>query len=109
MDMTVKELQDYLGQLYRKLKDDHGLFMKLVEEIGETAQILNKRSGRKTCDIEDPKAELANELADIVHYTVAIAAVNGIDLSEAILEKDDRASAKYGHGSLRQFMSKTGE
>ena len=48
--------------------------MKLVEEIGEVAQVLNGRSGRKK-GVQDSNEELAKELADVIHYTVAIAAI----------------------------------
>ena len=45
--------------------------MKLVEEIGEVAEVLNGRSGRKK-GVQDSNEELAKELADIIHYTVAM-------------------------------------
>ena len=40
---------------------------------------------------------LAKELADIIHYTVAIAAINHIDLTKTIFEKDKTAAIKYQH------------
>lgn len=40
---------------------DHSLFMKLAEEIGETAEVLNKQAGRKASSNEDLKSQLANE------------------------------------------------
>ena len=42
--------------------------MKLVEEVGEVAEVLNKRGGRKASDSEDLKSQLANELVDVIHY-----------------------------------------
>ncbi|MBR3840488.1 MAG: nucleotide pyrophosphohydrolase, partial [Erysipelotrichales bacterium] len=80
MKLTVKNLQEYLFHLYGNKANDQGLFMKLVEEIGETAEVLNMRTGRKKENGEDINEQLANELADIIHYTVAIAAINNIDL-----------------------------
>ena len=71
--------------------------MKLVEEIWEVAEVLNKRDGRKANDNEDLKTQLANELVDVIHYAFAIAALNNIDLNEAIIEKDKKASRKYNH------------
>lgn len=85
---------------------EQGLFMKLVEEMGEVAEVLNKRTGRKATDGTDLNAELGKELADVIHYTVAIAAVNGLDLSRIILEKDKAASVKYHHDvNLERFLS----
>ena len=43
--------------------------MKLVEEVGEVAEVLNGRSGRKE-GVQDSNEELAKELADVIHYTV---------------------------------------
>ena len=70
--------------------------MKLVEEVGEVAKVLNGRSGRKE-GVQDSNEELAKELADVIHYTVAIAAINDIDLTKIIFEKDKKAVIKYHH------------
>lgn len=79
--------------------------MKLVEEVGEVAEVLNKRDGRKASAHEDLKEQLANELVDLIHYAVAIASLNKIDLNTAILEKDKKASIKYNHTvNLEQFL-----
>ena len=76
--------------------------MKLVEEIGEVAEALNEIEGRKAVSSE---TSLAYELADVLHYAVAIAAVNDIDLTQTILEKDQKASEKYQHRvNLSQFL-----
>ena len=96
MDITVKELTAYLGQNYQGRVNEQGLFMKLVEEVGETAEVLNIRAGRKADDGGNTAQSLAEELADIIHYAAAIAAVNDIDLGDVILQKDKRASVKYG-------------
>ena len=50
--------------------------------------------------------ELAKELADIIHYTVSIAAINDIDLTKTIFEKDKTAAVKYQHEKdLEQFLA----
>lgn len=105
MKITIEELEAYLYEQYGGRGQETGLFMKLVEEIGEVAEILNKRAGRKAEHGEDLKTELANELADVIHYAVSIAAINDIDLNDVILEKDKRASVKYHHEqNLEQFV-----
>lgn len=82
------------------------MFMKLVEEVGEVAEVLNKKAGRKSSGNEDLQAQLGNELADVIHYMVAIAALNGLDLNDIILEKDRYASVKYRHRTnLEQFIA----
>ena len=40
---------------------------------------------------------LGNELAHSIHYTIAIASLNNIDLTQMILAKDKDASIKYNH------------
>ena len=106
MKITIEELQAYLYEQYGGWGEETGLFMKLVEEIGEVAEILNKRSGRKAEEGEDLKKELANELADVIHYTVSIAAINDINLNNVIIEKDKNAAIKYNHEkNLEDFIT----
>ena len=97
MKITIEELQEYLFDHYKNGGIDQSLFMKLVEEIGEVAEVLNKKAGRKSVGQEDLQTQLGNELADVVHYTIAIAALNGIDMNDIILSKDKDASIKYNH------------
>ena len=95
MQVTVNNLEKYLDKLYSGRVSEQGLFMKLVEEIGEIAEVLNKKTGRKADDGTDLQAELGKELADVIHYAVAIATVNNLDLNEIIIEKDTKAAIKY--------------
>ena len=105
MKITIEELESYLYDHYRNGGIDQSLFMKLVEEIGEVAEVLNKKAGRKAFENEDLQAELGNELADVIHYAVAIAALNGLDMNDIILRKDQTASVKYHHRTnLEQFV-----
>ena len=105
MQINIDIYEEYLKKRYGGWATDQGLFMKLVEEIGEVAEILNMRSGSKAAADTDLDLALAEELCDVIHYVVAIAAVDGIDLTSAILEKDKRGSAKYNHDiNLEQFI-----
>ena len=82
----------------------------MIGEIGEVAEVLNKRAGRKFSEGEDLQTQLGTELADMLHYIVAIAAINGIDLTQNILEKDKKASVKYHHDvNLETFLSDKSE
>ena len=105
MKISIADYEDYLYDHYKNHGIDTSLFMKLVEEVGEVAEVLNKRDGRKASGSEDLKSELANELVDVIHYAFAIASLNQIDLNDVILEKDRKASVKYHHErNLEQFM-----
>ena len=105
MKITIEELEAYLLDTYSNGGIDQSLFMKLVEEVGETAEVLNKKAGRKSSGDEDLQAQLGNELADVIHYAVAIAALNGLDMNDIIIRKDKMASVKYHHRTnLEQYV-----
>ena len=106
MKISIEDLQAYLADRYGGWAAEQSLFMKLVEEIGEVAEVLNKRAGRKASDEADLQEQLGTELADMIHYIVAIAAINGIDLTRIMLEKDRKASVKYHHPvNLETFLT----
>ena len=106
MDVTIEALQVYLQDHYGGRATEQGMFMKLVEEIGEVAEVLNKRAGRKATDENDLQEQLGTELADMIHYIVAIAAINNIDLPRIIIEKDKKAALKYHHHTnLETFIA----
>lgn len=115
MKITIDALQAYLSDRYSGRATEQGMFMKLAEELGEVAEVLNMRAGRKaacrkTADENDLLEQLGTELADMIHYIVAIAAINDIDLTKLIIEKDRVASVKYNHTvNLETFLSDRAE
>ena len=105
MKISIDELQAYLADRYSGWATEQSMFMKLVEEIGEVAEVLNKRAGRKASDENDLQEQLGIELVDMMHYIVAIAAINDIDLTALMIEKDRKASIKYNHAvNLETFL-----
>ncbi len=103
-ELSINMLESYLREHYGDTGNEQSLFMKLVEEMGEVAELLNIRAGRKAGDACSDN-ELAEELADVIHYAVAIASINNIDLAASILEKDQRAAKKYNHSiNLTDYM-----
>ena len=103
--ITIEELEAYLLDHYSTNGIDQSLFMKLVEEIGEVAEVLNKKAGRKSSNHEDLKTQLGNELADTIHYCIAISALNDININDFILSKDKKAAIKYKHKTnLEKFI-----
>lgn len=101
--LTFQELQNYLALKYKEGRTSTGLFMKLVEEIGEVAEVLNQLEGRKE---NTGEISLEKELVDVIHYTVAIASINHIDLSKAIIKKDKQAAIKYNQSpNLEEFLT----
>ncbi|MBQ2893416.1 MAG: nucleotide pyrophosphohydrolase [Oscillospiraceae bacterium] len=105
MNISIEALQAYLADRYGGWATEQSMFMKLVEEIGEVAEVLNKRAGRKASEEANLSEKLGTELADMLHYIVAIAAINDIDLERIIVEKDRKASVKYNHKvNLETFL-----
>ncbi len=106
MKVSIDEFQAYLADRYSGWANEQGLFMKLVEEIGEVAEVINKRVGHKPSEENDLQEQLGTELVDMMHYIVAIAAINGIDLTTLMIEKDKKASVKYHHETnLETFLA----
>ena len=106
MNLSIQDLQAYLFDHYGGRATEQGMFMKLVEEMGEVAEVLNKRAGRKASDENDLQEQLGVELADMLHYLVAIAAINNIDLASIVVEKDRSASVKDNHKiNLETFLA----
>ena len=106
MTISIDNLQAYLKDRYGGWATEQSMFMKLVEESGEVAEVLNKRAGRKASDETDLSEQLGTELVDMIHYIVAIAAINDIDLTRIIVEKDRKASIKYNHKvNLETFLA----
>lgn len=64
---------------------------RLAEEVGELARELNHRFGPKTKKADEPDADVALEIADVVFVCVVLANQLGIDLDEAV----QRTLAKY--------------
>ena len=105
MNITIQALQAYLADRYCGWATEQSMFMKLVEEMGEVAEVLNKRAGRKASQENDLQEQLGIELVDMIHYIVAIAAINDIDLETLMIQKDKVASVKYNHKiNLEQFL-----
>ena len=105
MDITIEQFQAYLADRYKEWGTTEGLFIKLIEEIGEVAEVINTQNGSKYAEGDE---SLEYELADALHYLLAIASINNIDLTRVILEKDKKASAKYGHDvNLEEFVKQT--
>lgn len=110
MQVSIEMLQAYLAERYAGFDNDQGLFMKLIEEVGEVAEVLNQRRGYKAQTDQDLDRALAMELADLLHYTVALAAVHHLPLQEIILEKNKQASIKYQHAmNLEQYIHTKGD
>lgn len=56
---------------------------RLTEEVGEFAREVNHRFGQKTKKQDEPNADLAMEMADILFVLICMANREGLDLDDA--------------------------
>jgi NTP pyrophosphatase (non-canonical NTP hydrolase) len=77
---------------------------RLMEEVGELARELNHQFGPKTKKADEPHAELALEMGDILFVLVVLSNQLGIDLQEAL----ERTIAKYEVRDAERWERKDG-
>jgi len=92
-EMTINELQAHVKEIDHKPEYKMQVMLKLVEEIGELAVEVRRESvsGLTT----DLKQKIKYELYDILHYVNHMANIYGINLDDAIIEKDKINEKKY--------------
>ena len=70
----------------------------LMEEVGEVARLMariyGEQSFKKTEDISDVKAALADEMADVLFVLVCLANQTGIDLTDALKKNLDKKTKR---------------
>lgn len=70
----------------------------LTEEVGELSRLMSRLYGeqsfKKGSEPEDPKAALADEMADVLWVLTCLANQTGIDLSEAVKNNLDKKSTR---------------
>lgn len=68
----------------------------LTEEVGEVARIIARTYGEQSFKESDRKAELADELADVLWVLLCLANQTGVDMEEALkrnIEKKTKRDA----------------
>lgn len=91
-DITLKRLQEYIKNKDYKPGLEHGYFLKLVEEIGELAEVIRK--GNKLGKDDDIKNTIDEELYDVLYYILALANLYNVDLEKSCLLKENINSAR---------------
>ncbi len=67
--------------------------MKLIEEVGELAEVIRKNK-RMTDD--NIKGTIEEELSDVLYYTAMVANTYDIDLENVFRMKEKYNSKRYG-------------
>ena len=87
--LTLPQLQAYV----QEMRVARGLVMPvrdvvlhLSEELGEVARAVRK----------DDRENLGEELADCLFFVLSVANEAGIDLTDALLQKEERNRGRFG-------------
>ena len=85
--MTIKEAQERIDAWIKEYGvryfDELTNMAILTEEVGEVARIMARRYGEQSFK-EGEKADLGDELADVLWVLICIANQTGTDLTEAL-------------------------
>lgn len=99
-DITISQAQHIVDQWISSI--GHGYFSPLTnmailaEEVGEVAKIMARRYGDQVSKDGD-NDDLADELADVLWVTLAIANQTGIDLTAALRANIDKKTSRDRH------------
>lgn len=85
-----KQIDATLQPLAKPYWDPLSQLARIIEEVGETARILNHKYGDKPKKKDEVLEDLGDELADIIFAVIALANSENIDLDPAM----QRAIAK---------------
>ncbi len=92
-DLTIKDLQEHIKNVDFHPDKKHEVVLKLFEEVGELS--VEMRKEHQAGLTQKRKQAIKYELYDVLHYVTHIANIYGIDLEEAIIEKDKINEARY--------------
>ncbi|MDR3680165.1 MAG: nucleotide pyrophosphohydrolase [Flavipsychrobacter sp.] len=88
VDVTIREAQQQvdewiktIGVRYYSELTNLGI---LMEETGELARIMVRKYGEQSFKESDKKADLADEMADVLWVLLCLANQTGVDLTEAL-------------------------
>ena len=95
--MTIKEAQERIDAWIKEYGvryfDELTNMAILTEEVGEVARIMARRYGEQSFK-EGEKADLGDELADVLWVLVCIANQTGTDLTEALQRNFDKKTGR---------------
>ncbi|AFZ22351.1 nucleotide pyrophosphohydrolase [Allocoleopsis franciscana] len=97
-DYTLREVQqqvdNWVSEVGKGYWSPHEMLARLVEEVGETARLINHLYGPKQKKNSEQAQELSSELADILFTVICLANSQGIDLQEAFEQMMQKYSVR---------------
>ena len=99
MSLTIRKMQKYLKEKYKRakpedIKNTQRYFLKLIEEVGELAEVIRKEQRMEGNKI---KGTIEEELSDVLYYILMIANTYDIDLEDCFRMKEELNRVRYGH------------
>lgn len=89
---TLHQLQEYIKQKDCKPDASTAYFYKLIEEVGELAEVIRKNKRQGDGGI---KGTIEEELSDVLYYTLCLANVYEVNLEEAFRQKEELNKIKW--------------
>ena len=96
-NITIKYLQQYIKDKDFKPELKEGYFMKLVEEVGELAEVIRKNQRYRGDHNKAIKGTIEEELYDVLYYVIALANVFNVDLEECCRLKEEINKERTDH------------
>ena len=94
--ITLSFLQEYIRKKDYRPELKHVYFLKLIEEVGELAEVLLEG---KRMEAQSIKGTIEEELYDVLYYILALANVYDVDLEQSFRLKEELNRLKYGLSS----------
>lgn len=95
--MTIKEAQELVDAWIKEYGvryfDELTNMAILTEEVGEVARIMARRYGEQSFK-EGEKADLGDELADVLWVLICLANQTGVDLTEALQKNLEKKTTR---------------
>lgn len=95
--MTIKEAQELVDAWIKEYGvryfDELTNMAILTEEVGEIARIMARRYGEQSFK-EGEKADLGDELADVLWVLICLANQTGVDLTEALQKNLEKKTTR---------------
>lgn len=92
--MEISELQKSVDEWIKKFGvryfNELTNMAILTEEVGELARIMARKYGEQSFKKEEEKADIADEIVDVLWVLVCIANQTGVDLTSAIQKNIDK-------------------
>ena len=98
MSLTIENMQEYLNEKYKRtkpeeMKNTQRYFLKLIEEVGELAEVIRKDKRMVDNNI---KGTIEEELSDVLYYVLMITNTYDIDLEDCFRMKEELNRVRYG-------------